>query len=70
MRVQEDLRSKILVPGSAPSSLGVSFSLPASERETKSILTEGGPAPKHLIQRSLSSDLEVRGPQGSSFLTS
>lgn len=31
MGVQEYLRSKILVPGSAPDSLRVSFSLPASE---------------------------------------
>lgn len=70
MRVQEDLPSEILFPGAAPGSLRVSFSLPDSERETESILTEGLPAPKHLTQRSISSDLEVRGPQGSSFLTS
>lgn len=69
MRVQEDPPSEILFPGAAPGSLRVS-SLPASERETESILTEGLPAPKHLTQRSISSDLEVRGPQGSSFLTS
>lgn len=44
-RVQEDLPSEVLFPGAAPGSLRVSFSLPASERETEGILTEGLPSP-------------------------
>lgn len=45
MRVQEDPPSRILSPGAAPGSLRVSLSLPASERETESILTEGPRSP-------------------------